>query len=180
MKLKFLKKNILIAFHPETLDSNSSEKQIIIILEALSLLKNTNLIFTGPNSDTNNKIIYKKMIEFVSKNKNAYFFNSLGQLKFLSCLKYVDAIIGNSSSGLLEAPSFKIGTINIGDRQKGRIEASSVINSNYDSLEIKNNIAKLYSEKFQKRLNDVKNPYGNGGASLKIYEKLKNFKYLKI
>ena len=101
-------------------------------------------------------------------------FTSLGQLRYLSALQYVDAMVGNSSSGLAEAPSFKIGTINIGDRQKGRIMASSVIycTTNIDS--IKDGFRKLYSSEFKDILIDSTNPYGDGCASDKIVDVLKN------
>ncbi|CAG0938204.1 partial GDP/UDP-N,N'-diacetylbacillosamine 2-epimerase (hydrolyzing), partial [Candidatus Brocadiaceae bacterium] len=98
----------------------------------------------------------------------AIVFTSLGQLRYLSALQYVDAVVGNSSSGLTEAPSFKIGTINIGDRQNGRIKATSVIDCTPDKNAIINAIRQLYSLGFQKSLCDVRNPYGEGGSSKKI------------
>ena len=102
-----------------------------------------------PNSDLDGKIIFKMIKNFVKKNKNAYSFTSLGHLRFLSCLKYVDGIIGNSSSGLLEMPSFKKGTINVGDRQKGRLKAKSVINVKPDKKEVIRGINTLYTKRFQ-------------------------------
>ena len=113
LKFKFNKKNLLINFHPETLSSFSSKKQFKEILSSLSSLKDTNLIFTMPNSDWDGRIIFRMIKKFVKKNKNAFSFISLGQLRFFSCLKYIDGMIGNSSSGLLELPTFKKVTINI-------------------------------------------------------------------
>jgi GDP/UDP-N,N'-diacetylbacillosamine 2-epimerase (hydrolysing) len=112
--------------------------------------------------------------EFVSQHENAHSFKSLGQLRYLSCLAQVDAVVGNSSSGLTEAPSFKKGTINIGDRQKGRLEANSVINCEPNANEITQALNQLYSKDFQDSLIQVSNPYGEGGASQKIISVLKN------
>ena len=98
----------------------------------------------------------------------------MGQLRYLSALQYVDAVVGNSSSGLAEAPSFKIGTINIGDRQKGRIKASSVIDCEPNKDSILKSFEKLYSKEFQESLKDTINPYGDGCASKKIIDVIKN------
>jgi len=144
--------------------------QIDEILKALSTLKNTGLIFTMPNADKNNKIIFSKIKKFCQINRNAKYYNSLGQLVYLSCLKYVNGVVGNSSSGLLEVPSFKIGTINIGDRQKGRLEAKSVINCKPKYKHILKALNHLYSNKFQSKLPYNKNLYGKSGASKKIIE----------
>jgi GDP/UDP-N,N'-diacetylbacillosamine 2-epimerase (hydrolysing) len=104
-------------------------------------------------------------------------FTSLGQSRYMSALKYVDAVVGNSSSGLLEAPSFKIGTVNIGDRQKGRIKAKSVIDCLANKTEIKKAIDKIYSKKFQELLKKVKNPYAKGKTSKKIVNILKKIPF---
>jgi len=112
--------------------------------------------------------------EYVSKNSNkSVQFTSLGQLRYLSALQYMDAMVGNSSSGLAEAPSFKIGTVNIGDRQKGRIMSSSVIDCNTDIDSIRNGFKILYSSGFKTISNNSINPYGNGGASLEIKKIIK-------
>ena len=112
--------------------------------------------------------------EYVAKNSDkSVGFTSLGQLRYVSALQFVDAVVGNSSSGLLEAPSFKIGTINIGDRQKGRIRAASVIDCVPDKKSIKNAFEKLYSAEFQELLKTVQNPYGDGCASKKIIKEIK-------
>ena len=100
-------------------------------------------------------------------------FTSLGQLRYLSALRYIDAMVGNSSSGLIEAPSFNIGTINIGDRQKGRIKSESVIDSRPDSESISHAFNKLYSIEFQEILKSATNPYGDSCPSMQIIEKIK-------
>jgi GDP/UDP-N,N'-diacetylbacillosamine 2-epimerase (hydrolysing) len=166
LNLKFRKRNLLITFHPVTLENATAESQIEELLKALEVLsEETTLIFTMPNADTDGRVIFKKIEIFVQQHLNAYFFKTLGQLRYLSCLKYLDGVIGNSSSGLSEVPSFKKGTINIGDRQSGRLEAASVINCRPDRKEIKNAINKLYSKEFQAKLIAVENPYGTGNAS---------------
>ena len=170
---KLGQKNLLITFHPVTLEKATASDQMTRLLNVLSELKNTNLIFTLPNADTNGRELIHMIERFVAQHSNARAFTSLGQLRYLSCLSYVDGVIGNSSSGLLEAPSFKIGTINIGDRQKGRQQSKSVINSEPTEDSIKNALIKMYSSDFQRSLKDVRNPYGEGGASEKVVETLK-------
>ncbi|MFY9101295.1 UDP-N-acetylglucosamine 2-epimerase [Aliarcobacter cryaerophilus] len=168
-------KNILVTFHPVTLENSTAQEQFQELLNAIDELKDTNIIFTKANSDTDGRVINQMIDEYVTKNSNkSIVFTSLGQLRYLSALQYVDAVVGNSSSGLAEAPSFKIGTINIGDRQKGRIKASSVIDCepNKDSILQAFNI--LNSKEFQNSLINVKNPYGDGYASKRIVEILKN------
>ena len=168
LKFKFFPRNLLITFHPVTLEADTSEKHIDELLYALSKLKNTGLIFTMSNSDPDNNIIFKKIKDFCTNNHKAKCYTSLGQLRYLSCIKHVDGVVGNSSSGLLEVPSFKKGTINIGDRQKGRLKAESVIDCKPKWTSILNAIDHLFSKKFQKKLPMINNPYGNGGASKKI------------
>ncbi len=171
---KLNKKNILVTFHPTTLEYKTSQKQFQELLDAIEGLKDINIIFTKSNSDTDGRIINQMIDEYVNKNPyKSVGFASLGQLRYLSALRYVDIIVGNSSSGLLEAPSFKIGTINIGDRQNGRIKAESIIDCSPNSKSIKKAFTKIYSNKFQELLKNVKNPYGNGCASQKIIRVLK-------
>jgi GDP/UDP-N,N'-diacetylbacillosamine 2-epimerase (hydrolysing) len=166
-------KNILVSFHPVTLEKSTSKKQFLEILEAIDDLKDTNIILTKTNSDIDGKIINSMIDKYVDKNKSkSIAIISMGQLNFLSALQYMDFIIGNSSSGLLEAPSFKIGTINIGDRQKGRIKAKSVVDCLPNKKSIKDAIKKVYSNEFQKLLKSVKNPFDDGCASKKIVKVL--------
>ena len=125
-----------------------------------------------PNADTYGRIIMEKIKKFVGNNKNSVYYDSLGQVNYLSCLQYVNAVIGNSSSGIIEAPTFKIGTINIGDRQRGRIRAESVIDCSPKKDSIINAFNKLNSNSFQRKIKNVKNPYGEGGASKAIVDVL--------
>lgn len=174
INFKLNKKNILITFHPVTLEKNISKNQFQELLDAIDELVDTNIIFTKANSDIDGKIINQMIDEYVNKNiYKSREFISLGQLRYLSALQYVDAIVGNSSSGLTEAPSYKIGTINIGDRQRGRIKADSIINCLPDKESVKSAFKTLYSKKFQSVLKNSKNPYGDSCASQKIVKVLK-------
>ena len=171
---KLGKKNLLITFHPVTLEKGSSVKQMEELLSALRELDNTRLIFTMPNADTDGRRLFRIIESFAKTNPNARAYTSLGQLKYLSLIQYVDGVVGNSSSGLAEVPSFKKGTINIGDRQKGRIMAKSIINCEPNLNSIRGAIQKLYSFEFQESLETITNPYGTGNASAKIVQVLKN------
>ena len=176
LNFNFGKRNLLITFHPATLEPNSSQTQMRNLLQALSELKDTKLIFTYPNADAEGKIIINLIEDFVSNNSaNAIAFKSLGQLKYLSCIAQVDGVVGNSSSGLAEVPSFKKATINIGDRQKGRLSAKSVINCNPTYEEISSALKMIYTSEFQEKKSHAVNPYGNGDASNKILEIIKSY-----
>lgn len=172
---KLNKKNILVTFHPVTLENNTSKQQFQELLNAIDKLEDTNIIFTKANSDTDGRVINSMIDEYVGKNSlKSVCFTSLGQLRYLSALQYVDVMVGNSSSGLGEAPSFKKGTINIGDRQKGRIKASSIIDCEPNETSIQEAFSKLYSKEFQEDLKTTINPYGDGCASKKIIEVIKS------
>jgi GDP/UDP-N,N'-diacetylbacillosamine 2-epimerase (hydrolysing) len=110
----------------------------------------------------------------VKGHPNSVLFTSLGQLRYFSALQYVDAVVGNSSSGIVEAPSFKIGTINIGNRQTGRVKAKSVIDCFATNDSLKNAFEKLYSDEFQLKLKKIENPYYQTNSSIKIKKILKN------
>tara|TARA_B100001964_G_C14185738_1_gene578534 strand:+ start:768 stop:1199 length:432 start_codon:yes stop_codon:yes gene_type:complete len=128
-----------------------------------------------PNADSDGRIVMQMIDEFVSShNERSIAFTSMGHLNYLSTMQFVDGVVGNSSSGLAEAPTFKIGTINIGDRQKGRLKAKSVIDCEPTTDSIKNAIGMLYSKEFQNILPMVDSPYGEGDATEKIMEVLKN------
>lgn len=171
---KLADNNLLITFHPVTLEDATAEAQFSELLAALDPLKETHLIFTKANSDTAGRIINQMIDEYVHANPHkAVAFTSLGQLRYLSALQYVDAMVGNSSSGLAEAPSFKIGTINIGDRQKGRLKASSVIDCEPTRTAITQALSTLYCDEFQASLLQVKNPYGEGCPSSRIVDTIK-------
>jgi len=167
-------KNLLITFHPVTLEAKTASEQMAELLAAMAELEDTQLIFTMPNADTDGRVLIKMVREFVAQHSNACAYTSLGQLRYLSCVSHVDGVIGNSSSGLAEVPSFRKGTVNIGDRQRGRLLAASVINCEPTRQSITAAVEKLYSLDFQKGLSKVTNPYGDGGASEKVVEIIKN------
>ena len=177
IKFKLAKKNILITFHPVTLENSSAREQFNELLNALDELDDTNFIFTKANSDTDGDVINKMIDEYVSQNpQKAVAFASLGQLRYLSAIKFVDIVLGNSSSGLLEVPSFKKATINIGDRQKGRARASSVIDVRPVKEEILAAIKRVYSKEFEQTLKDTINPYDGSNPSKKMVKILKETK----
>ena len=168
-------KNLLVTFHPVTLDNQSSAQQMGELLAALGQLDDTHLIFTMPNADTGGRELIDMIDAFVVGHPNARAYSSMGQLRYLSCMKLVDGVVGNSSSGLAEAPSMGIGTINIGDRQRGRLQASSVIDCAPEKTAICVAISKLYSDDFRQALPNTINPYGSGGASEKVVRVLKDY-----
>ena len=168
-------KNLLITFHPVTLETATAPNQMQELLAALAQLKDTQIIFTLPNADTDGRTLIEMVQKFVAEHTNARAYTSLGQLRYLSCIAQVDGVLGNSSSGLAEVPSFKKGTINIGDRQRGRLQADSVINCEPTQGSIASALTQLYSADFQTRLHNVTNPYGEGGASAKVVNTLKHY-----
>ena len=178
--LKFKKKNLLITYHPVTLEKKSSKNSLQSLLNVLDKLNDTYIIFTEPNADTDNRIIKRMINKFVlSHEKNSISFSSMGRLNYLSTLQFVDGVIGNSSSGLTEAPTFKIGTINIGDRQKGRLKADSIIDCSSTEESIFYALSTLYSSQFQNNLKNINNPYGVGNTTEKIISVLKDGKIPK-
>lgn len=173
LNFKFKSKNILITFHPETLDLNHTECQIDNLLFSLVNFDNIGFIFTMPNADNRSKTIDSKIQRFCFENKNSTYIKSLGQKKYYSCLNIVDGVVGNSSSGICEAPSFKIGTVNIGDRQKGRVRCESIIDVNNEQKEITNAIKTIISEEFKSKIKGVINPYQINNTSENIVRIIK-------
>lgn len=172
---KLDKKTALVTFHPTTLENNSSKEQFQELLKSLDRDKDLRIIFTKANADTDGRIINTMIDEYVESNKDkAIAFTSMGQLRYLSALQYVDLVIGNSSSGIIEVPSFKIPTINIGDRQKGRIQGETIINCGPIEEEIYDSMQLGLSSAFIDKIKKSKNPYGDGNASEKILARIKD------
>lgn len=167
----------VVTFHPATLEKGMAEKQFSEILKALECYTDIKFIFTKANADAEGRIINKMIEDYASVRGNVIFFDSLGALKYLSLLKYAMVVIGNSSSGLIEAPSFHIPTINIGDRQKGRLSAESVIHCNPIKEEICKALDVCLSSEFREKIKNIQNPYGNGQTS-KIVVKILEEKLL--
>jgi len=179
--IKFKSKNLLITYHPVTLKKDESEKEFKALLNVLKEIEDTLFIFTKPNADTEGRKIINLIEEFVKENSGkAVVFTSLGQLKYLSIMQYVDAVVGNSSSGIIEAPSLKVPTINIGDRQKGRIRAKSIIDCKGTEEDIKRALVIIYDKNFRENLQNIDNPYGDGNSASKIKNILKVHKINSI
>ena len=178
---KLKERNILITYHPVTLEKEAPIETFENVLTALDELTDTTLIFTHANSDKNGRIINKMITEYVSSHKDkAVEFKSLGQLRYLSALQFVDFVIGNSSSGMTEVPAFYIPTINIGDRQKGRINCESVINSNNSLEDIKKSITFALDKTFREKIQQQELLYGNGTAAEKILQIIKEHNHISI
>lgn len=168
-------KNLLVTFHPVTLEESTAGAQMAELLAALDALEDTHLIFTMPNADTDGRILIDMIEQFVAARPHARAYTSLGQLRYLSCIRQVDGVVGNSSSGLAEVPSFHKGAVNIGDRQRGRLKAESVIDCSPERGSIAGALRTLYSPEFQAQLATVRNPYGEGGASEKVVRVLQEY-----
>lgn len=169
--IEFNKRNLLITFHPVTLEDNTSKEQFGKLLAVLDEQKDTNCLFTKANADTFGRVINMMIDDYAARNRGRVrAFTSMGRLRYLSAMKYADAVVGNSSSGIIEAPSFKIGTINIGSRQAGRIRAASVIDCLPEEKSLRGAFRKLYSPHFRQGLPSVVNPYDRGNAAKRIKE----------
>lgn len=165
----------LVTFHPVTLDANQAEKQFQELLMVCETFKDMNFIFSKANADVEGRTINQLMETYVNYHDNAVSLDSLGVTRYLSAMKYCAMVIGNSSSGLIEAPSFGVPTINIGDRQKGRIQGNSVINCAPNADEIEDSIHTALTADFKKKAKSGNNPYGDGNTSEKIVDKMKEF-----
>ncbi|KRB51002.1 UDP-N-acetyl glucosamine 2-epimerase [Rhizobium sp. Root708] len=158
-------RNLLVTFHPETLLPGLAERHTKELLDALGSLEDTNIVFTLPNADTEGRKVTSMIEAFAAEHSNARAYTSLGQLRYLSLVAAVDVVVGNSSSGIIEVPSLKKPTVNIGERQKGRIRAASVIDCEPRRDDILRAIAATYDADYRKKLENNVNPYGSGGAS---------------
>lgn len=180
LDIKFKKYNYQVTFHPETLGSLSSAEQFQNLLNVIEKQEDSFFIFTKANADTDGRIINQMIDDFVKKHADiAKAFNSLGTLRFLSTVRICTAIVGNSSSGILEAPSLCTPTINIGDRQKGRTQASSIINVDNSEKSIFSGFQLVKNLIIENKISEVKNPYDNGGAAQEILNKILEFKTIK-
>jgi GDP/UDP-N,N'-diacetylbacillosamine 2-epimerase (hydrolysing) len=173
------KNTIICTYHPVTLEGEDSARwQIINLLEALSKF-DLQIVFTRPNAEVGSDELVKLIKKFVDNKPKAYFFDSLGSKLYLSFLKYSKAVVGNSSSGIIEAPSFLIPTVNVGNRQEGRLQPKNVIQTGYQANEIYGGIEKaLYDEVFLTKIKNIENPYGDGNTSKYVIEAIKEI--LKI
>ena len=176
LSLKFLSKNILVAYHIETNNYSNSIKDLTTLLQSLKLLKDTLIIFTYPNNDPGYKKIISLIEKFKINYKNSKIIKHLGHEMFINVLRNVDCIIGNSSSGIIEAPSVNIPTINLGYRQSGRMRSKSVISINSNKNEIIKSLNTVFNKK-KRNTKKFKNPYQKNNSSDKIISNLLNFDF---
>lgn len=170
---KFRKKNILVTYHPVSLDTDP-KIGIHILLKSLSKFSDAGIIFTFANADVQGEFIIKEIVKFTEKHSNAKIIDNLGQIKYFSCLKYCDGVIGNSSSGIIEAPSMKKWSVNIGNRQKGRIRANSVFDVEMNEKKITDKLNFLLKKKVIIPATSFANPYYKKDTVKNIYEILKS------
>ena len=174
LEFQFKARNVVVTYHPVTLEKDTAKTHFEALLWVLAEQQDLGIVFTMPNADPESRVIIEAIKQFTFQYPNrSVYHQSLGQRTYLSLLKQVDAAVGNSSSGLLEAPSFRIATINIGDRQKGRIQAPSVINCLPNTEAIAMAFAQMSSSEFRATLTTVANPYDQGNASETIVNVLK-------
>ena len=179
IKVSLQKTTILVTFHPITLEKENTENYFKNIIYALDHFNDCNIIFTKTNADTEGRIINSLIDEYTANNKNASSFVSMGQELYISTLKYIDLVLGNSSSGIIETPTFKVPTVNVGDREKGRIMAKNVINCEYSKTKIKKAITKGLSKSFKIKIKNMKNPYDKGETANKIRKIIEKYKIPK-
>ncbi len=174
-------KLLLVTFHPVTLENETAKQQCENLLAVLAELTEFNIIFTLPNSDAGGRLIMGLIKDFVSKHADkSIAFNSMGKIRYLSTLQYVSAVIGNSSSGIIEVPSFGIPTLNIGDRQKGRIAAESVYNCGTSITDIKVGVNEVLSIGAQSKAKNGQNPYQKENTTENILNVIKHYPLAKI
>lgn len=178
--IDFNKENFVFIYHPVTLENKNIEKQIDEILEAI-LETNINVVFIRGNADSNGRILNKKLEEFCKKNEEKYkIFTSFTTEEYFSILKYSNGLIGNSSSGIIETPTLKVGTLNIGDRQKGRTQCNSTLNCKSVKEEIIEKIKYMQTEEYKKIVENTISIYGDGQTSEKIINIIKNVKEINL
>lgn len=167
---------VLVTYHPVTLGPHSAEQDIKEFIAALEARRDLRVVFTMPNSDTGSNVIVDAINKFVENNPNrAIAYKSLGLKRYLSVMKFCCAVVGNSSSGLLEGPSFGIPTLNIGNRQKGRIAADSVYNCDTDKFSILQGLDTIMSPSFKQKAVATHNPYDKGGTAQAIFDVISTY-----
>jgi GDP/UDP-N,N'-diacetylbacillosamine 2-epimerase (hydrolysing) len=179
-KIKFKKDVLLITYQPLSLKIESSKKEISALINAIKGLNNYTIIFTFPNFDVGSNFVIDKIKKLKKENNNIYFYKSLGHKNYLSLANISSAVVGNSSSGIIEIPYLGIPVVNIGERQNGRVKHNSIINCKTNSKEIKNSIIKAIKNTKKIKIKTKKNKiYGKGNSSKKIF-KIFNNKIIKI
>lgn len=169
----FSKRNFLVTFHPVTSERGLVTRQLDELLSALSVQGNATIIFTHPNADAEGDAIASKIADYVAVHHRSYLFKSLGAKRYLSLAKCMDAVVGNSSSGIIEVPSLKVPTVNVGDRQMGRVTPVSVINCLPRKDSIVSALETVLSDDFRNNLAKVDNPYEKSGTATAIVTVIK-------
>ena len=178
LNFNFFERNLLITFHPETLRQQRNQSNFNQILNMLRELENTGFIFTAPNIDQEGDLIRVQIEDFVKENPDcSLLINSMGSKLYLSTMKFVDCVVGNSSSGVIEAPLLKIPTLNLGDRQTGRIKFDTVVDSDIDKMQMEKSLKFVLSSEFKNQVNNLKDPLLAASPSEKIYKELTNFNF---
>lgn len=168
-------KSLLVTYHPVTLENATAVDQCTNLLQSLEQFVDYRVVFTLPNSDTDGRIIIKLIHDYVAEHpKRSIAFTSLGMKRYLSALRYVTAVVGNSSSGIIEVPSFGIPTLNIGDRQKGRIAADSILHCSTTEQAITEGLRQILSPSFIERVKHITNPYEKEGTTNAILQIIKS------
>ena len=175
LAIEFGEKVAVITYHPVTLEEHTAERHISNLLAVLAG-RDLTLVFTYANADTGGRIINRMISDFVKSKPNAYAFTSLGQRRYLGLLSIADVMVGNSSSGIIEAPSLKLPVVNVGDRQRGRVRAANVIDCGIGEQEIAIALDQALTKEFRESLKNLINPYGTGQASSRIVDVLRNIR----
>jgi GDP/UDP-N,N'-diacetylbacillosamine 2-epimerase (hydrolysing) len=171
----FLKPYVMVTYHPVTLEAHTAKGQFEALLKVIGNHPEYNYIFTYANADPDGLVINRMIEEYVKSHDNTIAFISMGQMGYLSALKYCEFVLGNSSSGLVEAPSFHIPTINIGNRQQGRARADSVIDCGYSEEEIESAFSMAKDRDFLEKCRQCNNPYEGKDVAKTIVTKIKEF-----
>lgn len=178
LDINFLKNNLVVTYHPETLARRELNKDLEALFSSLRSLKDTMIIFTSPGADQRFNDVISMIKNFVSEDtQKRKYFDFLGQKLFFSVVSISSGVVGNSSSGILEAPSFKVGTVNIGERQNGRVFADSIISCEANKYQIDAAFEELFSEKFSKKLKMTTNPFEQCNSSDRLVEIIENFSF---
>lgn len=171
----FLHNYIMVTYHPVTLEKHTAGIQFQKLLNVVENHPEYHYISTYANADTDGAIINKMIESYTQEHKNTKAFVSMGQLGYLSALQHCSAVLGNSSSGIIEAPSFHIPTINIGDRQKGRVRAKTVIDCGYETRDIEQALTESQNQKFKDLCQESTNPYEGKNTSEQIIMQIKKY-----
>lgn len=173
LHFRFQPRNLLVTFHPATLEPAEVKRQALALLQSLQTLPKTGLIFTMPGADKASAVIWRQIRAFVKRRPHSKAFRALGSQIYLSCMREADGVVGNSSSGLLEAPVLKKPVVNIGNRQLGRLAPANVVSCPATPAGIRRALRKILSKKFKRRCAAVKTPFGSGGTARRIVARLR-------